>query len=335
MDGRGRLAQPLKRTGTDPDRSGAAAATSPNRRGLGRASARGSRTSARSILFGKIERLVKRHSDKIARLRFNRGGGVVASAFIVAGAVGFGVVRGGHFDFVADGVREVGDGIGRTVGFPIASVGFAGNKHVEREEILSRAGITGRSSLLFLDVSDARARLMSDPRVADATVLKLFPDRLQISVVERQPFALWQIDRKVSMVADDGTVLTPYVSREYLGLPMFVGRGAEKRGKELLALVDRYPEIRSNLRASILVAERRWNLRMKNGLDVKLPESGIEGALEFLAGLERDKKIISRDIVSIDLRHPDRVSVQLSEAAAQARDALNKEKARQKKGGNV
>lgn len=335
MDGRGRLAQPLNRTGKSREKSSSAVVASTTGRVGRRASSRGSRFAARVPWLGKIERYVARKRHIIAKLRINRGGGVAASAFIMLAAVSYGIVTGGHIDPVTNTIRDVRDGVGRAFGFRIATIGFTGNKHLNREEILSRAGVTGMSSLLFFDVTDARERLMSDPRVADATLLKLYPDRLQISIVERQPYALWQINRQVSLVADDGAVLAPYVAKEYLGLPMFVGKGAEKRGKELMAIVDRFPEIRDNLRASILVAERRWNLRLKNGLDVKLPESGVESALALLSSLDREKKILSRDIVSIDLREPDRVAVQLSEAAAAARDAVLKEKAKQKKGGSA
>jgi cell division protein FtsQ len=83
------------------------------------------------------------------------------------------------------------------------------------------------------------------------------------------------------------------------------------------------------------VAERRWNLRLKNGVDVRLPEFDVARALDQLVGLDRDKKILSRDIVSIDLRLPDRVTVRLSEAAAQARDEALKPKKPKPKGGNA
>jgi cell division protein FtsQ len=335
MDGRGRLAQPLNRTGHAPERTGSTVATSPKRRPARRVSSRGGRATARPIWIGKLERSVARNFQFVSRLRLNRGGGVVASTLIVVAAIGYGVIAGGHLDPVAEALRDLRDGIGRTVGFRIASIAFAGNKHLNREEILARAGVTGLSSLLFFDVTAARARLMSDPRIADAAILKLFPDQLQISIVERQPFALWQINRRVSVIAEDGTVLTPYVSREYLNLPMFVGRGAESRAKELLQVIDRYPDIRANLRASILVAERRWNLRLTNGLDIKLPEADIARALDQLTVLDRDNKLTTRDIVAIDLRQLDRVTVQLSDAAAQARDAAIKEKAKLKKGGNA
>jgi cell division protein FtsQ len=334
MDGRGRLAQPLNRTGLAPERSGATVATSPKRRVKRRASSRGG-IFARPLWVGRLQRSLVRKFGFIASLRLNRGGGVFASMCIVAAAISYGVITGGHIDPVTNGLRDLRDAIGRTVGFRIASITFSGNKHLNRDEILAGAGVTGLTSLLFFDVNAARARLLSDPRIAEVAILKLYPDRLQIGIVERQPFALWQLNRRVSVVAEDGTVLSPYVSREYLNLPMFVGRGAETRAKDLWQVIDRYPDIRDNLRASILVAERRWNLRLKNGVDVKLPEAGIERALDQLAALDREKKVLSRDIVAIDLREADRVTVQLSDAAAQARDAINKEKAKQKKGGSV
>ncbi len=300
-----------------------------------RASSRGSRFAARVPWLGKIERYVARKGYIIAKLRINRGGGVAASAFIVLAAVSYGIVTGGHIDPVTTAVRDVRDGVGRAFGFRIATIGFSGNKHLNREEILARAGITGTSSLLFFDVTAARARLMSDPRVADATLLKLYPDRLQISIVERQPFALWQIDRQVSLVAEDGAVLAPYVSKEYLDLPMFVGRVLKSAARNCWRCIDRFPEIRDNLRASILVAERRWNLRLKNGLDVKLPEADVEHALGAARRRSTARRKSCRAISSrsICARRP--VAVQLSDAAAAARDAALKEKAKQKKGGSA
>jgi cell division protein FtsQ len=100
-------------------------------------------------------------------------------------------------------------------------------------------------------------------------------------------------------------------------------------------VIARYPAIRDQMRASILIAERRWNLRLKNGIDVRLPEDGFERALETLAGLDRDKKLLSRDITAVDLRLPDRASVRLSDAAAQAREEMLKKKFPKKKGGDA
>jgi cell division protein FtsQ len=76
-------------------------------------------------------------------------------------------------------------------------------------------------------------------------------------------------------------------------------------------------------------------LRFRNGIDVRLPENGVEAALETLIRLDREKKLFSRDIVAIDLRLPDRVTVRLSDAAAQARNEMLKPAKPKPKGGNA
>jgi cell division protein FtsQ len=66
---------------------------------------------------------------------------------------------------------------------------------------------------------------------------------------------------------------------------------------------------------------------------VRLPEFDVDKALDQLAALERDAKLSSRDITVIDLRLADRVTVQLSDTAAQARDEAAKKKQQKPKGG--
>ena len=188
--------------------------------------------------------------------------------------------------------------------------------------------------LLFLDVEDTRARLKTNPWIADAIVRKLYPGELQIGIKERMAFALWQKDGRLFVIADDGTVLDPYVAPVRTGLPLVVGEGAHARAKEFLALLDRHPTLRDQVRASVLVAERRWNLRLQNGIDVRLPELHAAAALERLVALEREKRLITRDIVSIDLRLGDRVTVRLSDVAAQARIDAIKDKPK-KNGGSA
>ncbi len=255
-----------------------------------------------------------------------RGVGVLSAAFIVLGAGAYGAVKGDHVPAIIATLQDWRDAGANAAGFRIAAIALEGQKQVTREEILATAGVTGRSSLLFLDVATARAKLKSNPWVADATIRKFYPDRLQISIKERQAFALWQKDGQVSVIADDGTVLEPYVARRFTSLPLVVGRGAETRAKDFLALVGRFPEIRDVLTASVLVAERRWNLYLKSGIDVRLPEEDPEQALALLVKLDNEKRLFSRDITAIDLRLPDRVSVRLSDAAAEAREAALKEK---------
>ena len=260
-----------------------------------------------------------------------RGAGSAAAALLLLASVCYGVVRGGHGPEIAANVHELCDTAANTVGFGISEIAISGDRDVSREDILATAGITGRSSLLFLDAAQARARLMTNPWIADAAVLKLYPGRLRIEIKERKPFALWQKDGGVALIAADGTVLEPFVPRRYLALPLVVGVGAQQAAAEFLAKLVRYPVIAHQVEASVLVANRRWNLYLKGGIEVQLPEFAPERALQRLVALDRAKKLLARDIVKVDLRLPDRVTVRLSDDAYAARDAALKAADKNKK----
>ena len=322
MDGRRRLAEPV----TDGAHARAAAGTAPGSR----------RMRARSSFgFGRnrLARTLRRWLGPIDTWHLPRGAGIAAALAFILASVAYGTVRGGHLPAIVSELRDFRDAVANAAGFRIESVALAGQRRLTRDEILATAGISGRSSLLFLDAAEARAQLKANPWIAEATVLKLYPGRLHIAVTERDAFALWQRNGKVEVIAEDGTVVESYVDQRFAKLPLVVGVGAETRAKEFLALLDQYPLIRDRLHAAVLVAERRWNVLLKNGIDVRLPEADAAQALDTLVKLDRDNKILSRDIAAIDLRLPDRVTVRLSvEAAAARQDALNKSK-QKKKGG--
>jgi cell division protein FtsQ len=301
--------------------------------GAAPASRHGRARSALGLGSARLSRFMRRWIGPVHCWQVPGGTGMVAlGAFLVA-TTAFGVVRGGHVPEVVDELRDWRDAAANTAGFRITSIAMAGQKELTREEVLTVAGITGRTSLLFLDAADARARLKDNPWIAEANVLKLYPGRLHITVTEREAFALWQKDGKVSVIARDGAVVEPYVNQRFSRLPLVVGEGAGDRAKEIVALLDNYRLVRDQMYAAVLVAERRWNVVLKNGIEVRLPETDPGKALDTLVQLDRDNKILNRDIAVVDLRLPDRVTVRLSDEAAAARAEALKAKNPKKKGG--
>jgi cell division protein FtsQ len=274
-------------------------------------------------LISMIERYVPRRA------------GVATTMLILLGSAGFGVVRGGHVEELTSTLSDTRNALANSVGFRITTVAINGRKQLTQDEVLAIGGVNGRSSLLFLDAETVRDKLKANPWIGDATVLKLYPGRLQINIVERSAFALWQRDGRLSVIADDGAVLEAYVTRRFTSLPLVVGKGAEARAKDFLALLDRYPQVRGVTKAAIFVGERRWNLRLKDGLDIRLPENDIDKALAALSKLDQEDKLFSRDIVAVDMRLPDRLVVQLSDDAAKAREDLLKDKKPKKKAGDA
>jgi cell division protein FtsQ len=328
MDGGGRLDQSLKRS-WQATRWFGAPVDEPD---CARAQSDQDHASANFSLFIGSRR-ARRLAARLAQIP--QGAGVAASLLLLGATLSYGAIAGGHVAAVTDWLKGARDNATNALGFRIAAVSVSGGSQVSREQALALAGVTGRSSLLFFNAETARAQLLANPWIADAAVLKLYPDRLLITITERRAFALWQRNGQVNVIADDGTVLQPFVEARYRGLPLVVGSGAERRAREFIGLLDRFPEIRSALSASVLVAERRWNLRLTNGMDVRLPENDLQVALDRLVKLDRDKNLLSRDIASIDLRLADRVTVRLSDAALQAREDALKANAKKKKGGDA
>lgn len=325
MDGRGRLAQSVKR----PSRAGRVRADHVVKEiflSAVRAAARAAlRHGPRA--YAAVERHVRAAPQAFGRL---------ATAGLFFASVGYGIVKGDHLPTIGTALKEARDGAANAVGFRIEYLAIAGRKQLTEDDVLAAAGLTRRSSLLFLDVAAARRNLEAAPWIAHASVRKLYPGSLEIAIEERAPFAIWQQSGKLSIIAADGTVLGPLGVRPAAGLPLVVGPGAAQRAREFLAIVDEYPQLKDQVRASILVAERRWNLKLKSGLDIRLPESEMRRALDALVALDRERNILSRDIAAIDLRLPQRITVRLSDEAAQAREQqLQKEKKAKAKGGNA
>ncbi|WP_420965636.1 cell division protein FtsQ/DivIB [Bradyrhizobium sp. B120] len=333
MDGAGRLTRSLRSLGPQADLKAAAiGAAMLLREYVGAYLARRRRRPARRPQM--IDREPPNRYILLVERYLPRRIGLVATLAILFGSLGFGIVRGGHLEEFTTALSDTRNALANSAGFRITTVGINGRKQLSQDEVLAIGGVNGRSSLLFLDADTVRAKLKANPWIADATILKLYPGRLQIDIVERTAFALWQQNGRLSVIASDGAVLEPYVSRRFLNLPLVVGKGADVRAQDFLALLDRYPHVRSVTKAAIFVGERRWNLRLKDGLDVRLPENDVGNALAALSKLDKDEKLFSRDIVAVDMRLPDRLIVQLSEEAGKARDELFKDKKSKKKAGD-
>jgi cell division protein FtsQ len=328
MDGGGRLARSQRspRPQTDP-KTVASGALARLRGWLGAkrspATSRLDRAEDPPRLIALMERYLPRRA------------GIGATVLLLLGSAGLGVVKGGHLEQFIAGLSDARNALANSAGFRITTVAINGRRQLSQDEVLATGGVNGRSSLLFLDAASVREKLKANPWISEATVLKLYPGQLRIDIVERTAFALWQRDGHLSVISDDGAVLEPYVARRFLSLPLVVGKGAETHARDFLMLLARYPRVNSVTKAAVFVGERRWNLRLKDGLDIRLPENDVGNALATLSTLDKEERLFSRDIVAVDMRLPDRLTVQLSEDAAKAREELFKEKKPKKKVGDA
>jgi cell division protein FtsQ len=261
--------------------------------------------------------------------RLTRPGMGWLGAFLFLAATGsYGATLGNHWQGMAEAAVVMPDAFARGSGFTIERIDVDGRKILTDDEILTAIGAQVSQSLLFVDADAARERLLQNPLVMTASVRKLYPHTLSVSVTERQPYALWQRGEKLAVIASDGTVIDGVEQGRFADLPLVVGRGAESQVKAILAALEPYPELRSKVYAAVFVGGRRWNLRLTNGMDVKLPVEGFEQALANFVELDRTSKLSERDITEVDFRLPDHVTVRLSDAAAAADAEAKKEKSK-------
>ncbi len=243
---------------------------------------------------------------------------IALTLLVLAGAAGYGAIRGGQFDAFAARHGGVGDVAARALGFGVDVVTVSGAAHMTEARILAIAGISDKDSLPFFDVAAARARLEADPLVKQASVRKLYPNQIVVDIVERTPYAVWQKDGQLKAIAADGAPIDDVRDGRYVGLPFVVGEGANARAAEFTALLAALEELRPRVEAGVLIGERRWNLKLTNGIDVKLPETDPQAAIATLLRLQREQRILDKDVLALDFRAPDRVFVRLTQEASAA-----------------
>jgi len=246
------------------------------------------------------------------------GAEIALTLMVLIAAAGYGSIRGGQLQTFVASHGSVGDVAARTLGFGVDIVTVSGASHMTESRILSIAGISARNSLPFFNVAEAKARLEADPLVKQASVRKLYPNQIVIDIVERTPFAVWQKDGQVKAIAADGAPIDDVIDSRYAGLPFVVGEGANARAREFAVLLGAMEELKPRVEAGVLIGGRRWNLKLRNGVDVKLPEDDPEAAVAKLLKLQREQRILDKDVLALDFRAPDRVFVRLTQESAAA-----------------
>lgn len=204
-------------------------------------------------------------------------------------------------------------------GLSVREVLVTGRDKADGQQLLAALGVQRGSPILAFDPHQAREALKAIPWVEEARVERRLPDTIFVAIRERVPMALWQHDQQMRLIDAEGVVLTADDLSKWPNLPLLVGADAPGRGPELLRVLAAEPSIAERVEAAVLVGGRRWDLRLKNKVDIRLPEHDMAAALRQLAMVQQTNQVLDKDVVAIDLRMADRMAVQTSAAAADLR----------------
>ncbi len=247
-----------------------------------------------------------------------RFGAPVALAGIV-GASGYFVWSSGQIQAASQAAMRAAVNATVEAGLSVQHVSVVGRRETGRETLLKALNVGIGDPILTVDLGAALERVRDIGWVQDAAIERRLPDRLHVHLKERVAAAIWQRDGGFVLIDHSGAIIGEEGMDRHRRLKVVVGEGAPEKAAHLLAALATEPSLEERVIAAVWVGGRRWNLRLENGVDIRLPEDDLPGAWARLAQLERDHKLLTRDIEAIDLRQSDQFIVRLTEDAAEKR----------------
>ena len=174
-------------------------------------------------------------------------------------------------------------------------------------------------SALELDLDAIRITAENLDAVARAVVRFGAGNVLQITITEREPAFVWRTNAGLMLLDGTGHRIAALAERaDRADLPLIAGEGADQSILEAKALLQAASPLESRIRGLVRIGTRRWDLALDRDQRVLLPADNPVGAVEGLIALNAAENILARDLLSVDLRNPQRPVLRLAPAALDA-----------------
>jgi cell division protein FtsQ len=246
---------------------------------------------------------------------FFRRAGLAALAACIVAAAGLWLAGGGA-DKSGNWLQNRLYSASAQAGFTVQDVVVAGRARTDADTLRGLIGVRRGDPILAFRPDEARETLKRVSWIKDAEVERRLPHTIYIRLTERRPLAVWQNKHKLRLIDADGVTLGDDLNKGGAGLLLVVGDDAPQNAAALIGLLDAEPALRARVDAASRVGGRRWDLRLKNGISVRLPEKDTALALRRLAEAQLKDALLDKDIKSVDMREPDRIVVETAKGAA-------------------
>ena len=174
-------------------------------------------------------------------------------------------------------------------------------------------------SALELDLDAIRITAENLDAVARAVVRFGAGNVLQITITEREPAFVWRTNAGLMLLDGTGHRIAALAERaDRADLPLIAGEGADQSILEAKALLQAAGPLESRIRGLVRIGTRRWDLALDRDQRVHLPADNPVAAVEGLIALNAAENILARDLLSVDLRNPQRPVLRLAPAALDA-----------------
>lgn len=202
--------------------------------------------------------------------------------------------------------------LAKTTNATVERIMVEGVQYTSPEELGLALGMQRGDSLVGFQASAARARLEALPWIRQAAVSRKLPDTIKVNVYEYFPLARLETNDGEMLVNKEGSIITSADER-FEDLPLVRGDSAAAHVAQLFVVLQQEDTIRPQVAVAEWVGNRRWNVEMKSGITVMLPEEHIGQALATLNELNSARNILAVTGGVVDLRIKDKITLNLPE----------------------
>ncbi len=195
-------------------------------------------------------------------------------------------------------------------GLVIEEIYVSGMKNVTEEEILQKVNMRKGQPILAINLPQSVSEILKLDWVENVTIKRKIPNLIFIDIEEKEPIAIWQNSGKLFLVDKKGSLIKEQKMQNFANLPILIGENAHFLAHDLLESLSANSKIKDEIASIIRVGERRWNVRFRNGTEVKLPETDIMSAWTHVVELYVSGGLLHSNIKSMDLRVKDKIYIE-------------------------
>ena len=176
-----------------------------------------------------------------------------------------------------------------------------GRENINKSVLLEALELNNETPMTSINVSLLKEKILSIGWVKDVIVERRMPNTLIIKIEEYKPFALLQTKDKHIIISSEGKKIEAN-NGNFNYLPVINGVGAEKHAAKMLNILSSEPNLFHQVWAISYIGKRRWDVSLRSGVEIKLPEKNPSEAWAKLSEMDRSESLLSREINVIDLR---------------------------------
>ena len=165
------------------------------------------------------------------------------------------------------------------MGFAVENIMVEGREYTDGSVLLAIVNIEKGDPLFSFNPKEAQKLMSQIGWVETAQVERRWPDTIYIELKERTPLALWQTDKRVKLLDEHGEIIVTNRLERFADLVMVMGKDAPDHAGELIGNLKAESLVHERVETARWVGDRRWDLRLKNGIEIKLPEDDMGLAL--------------------------------------------------------